>query len=91
MATHFHYCEQCGFQYPCTAVLAQDDERPGPLCAVTAARVCDTCAATPSTAATYADYYEALRAADEARGDHIAASSTLGRDMARRVRTRREW
>ena len=79
MATHFHYCDQCGFQYRCTAVLERDEERPGPLCANKATRLCDECAeAAESKSTPYADHYNALRAEDEKR-PHYSENRRKGR------------
>lgn len=91
MAGHFHFCEQCGEQYHCTAPFEERADEHGWMFCVTKKevdrryRLCVDCAEVePSSYES--ERYDALRTADEQQ-PHIAANSSLGQDIAKRVRT----
>lgn len=90
---HFHYCEQCGDEYSCTAPFEERNNDSIWLACVTRKepdrryRLCVSCAEVEPSSYE-AERYDDLRSADEER-PHIAANSDLGRDIAKRVRTGR--
>lgn len=92
MASHFHFCEQCGEAYSCQAPYEDLADGGGWRRCVTGKetdrryRLCVSCA-EKEPSSYEADRYNALRAADE-QLPHIDANSDLGRDIAKRVRTR---
>lgn len=91
---HFHYCEQCGDEYTCTAPFEERRNDSLWLRCVTRTeadrryRLCVSCAEVEPSSYE-ADRHDALRAADE-QLPHVAANSDLGRDIAKRVRTERK-
>lgn len=90
MAPHLHECEQCGDEYLCTA--AREDNGYGWLICVTVKesdpsyRMCVNCAEAELSTRYQAQRYSDLRHSDEQLG-HIAANSSLGKDIAKKVRT----